>query len=254
MGYSLVAFDTDHIKQYVFGTDKLKEIRGASSLLDYLNRIVMVELAENCDAKTIYAHGGSGLFLIDTSNVSAFKEQVQRAYLEYTGGGASVTAVDIPLPGLQDITEINTPIPDDLAFLQWRLQEEKARSSPFFAQLSHPFMRLCDACGIRYVDAAQPVKRSDNDLDEVNERYCSVCRLKRIRDSEAKDFISMFEAGRGGDYHDPLWHKIIGRLKEIEYKIPPLTERPIDFNVFRNFKGSKDYLALVYADANNILK
>lgn len=33
MGFSLVALDTDHIKEYVFGTDKLKEIRGASPLL-----------------------------------------------------------------------------------------------------------------------------------------------------------------------------------------------------------------------------
>ena len=34
----LVALDTNHIKQYVFATDKLKEIRGASSILDNLNR------------------------------------------------------------------------------------------------------------------------------------------------------------------------------------------------------------------------
>jgi hypothetical protein len=38
LGKSLVAMDTDHIKQYVFATDKLKEIRGASSILDRLNR------------------------------------------------------------------------------------------------------------------------------------------------------------------------------------------------------------------------
>ena len=44
MRKSLVALDTDHIKGYVFGTDKLKEIRGASSLLDRLNRQVMREL------------------------------------------------------------------------------------------------------------------------------------------------------------------------------------------------------------------
>jgi hypothetical protein len=43
-GLSLVAFDTDHIKEYVFGTDRLKEIRGASSLLDRLNRREMEEV------------------------------------------------------------------------------------------------------------------------------------------------------------------------------------------------------------------
>lgn len=65
---SLVALDTDHIKQYVFATDKLKEIRGASSILDRLNREDMEKIVRQRDpgAKTIYANGGSGLFLIST--------------------------------------------------------------------------------------------------------------------------------------------------------------------------------------------
>ena len=65
---SLIAFDTDHIKGYVFGTSKLKEIRGASSRLDYLNRVLTREKAESkaFGATTIYAHGGSALFLIDS--------------------------------------------------------------------------------------------------------------------------------------------------------------------------------------------
>jgi hypothetical protein len=33
MGQSLVAFDTDRIKDYVFATGRLAEIRGASALL-----------------------------------------------------------------------------------------------------------------------------------------------------------------------------------------------------------------------------
>ena len=40
----IVAFDTDQIKKYVFATDALKEIRGASALLDELNRIKMGEI------------------------------------------------------------------------------------------------------------------------------------------------------------------------------------------------------------------
>lgn len=47
MSKTLVALDTDHIKRYVFATNKLKEIRGASSILDHLNRILMKEVAES---------------------------------------------------------------------------------------------------------------------------------------------------------------------------------------------------------------
>jgi hypothetical protein len=38
----------------------------------------------------------------------------------------------------------------------------------------------------------------------------------------------------------------------MHYDLPPLTQRPRDFNVFINFKGAKDYLGLIYADANNM--
>ena len=36
--WSVLSFDTDRIKKYIFATSKLKEIRGASALLDSLNR------------------------------------------------------------------------------------------------------------------------------------------------------------------------------------------------------------------------
>src|SRR5438552_4262835 len=251
MGFSLVAFDTDHIKQYVFGTDKLKEIRGASSRLDYLNRIAMKAFADDYNAAKIYAHGGSGLFLIDTQYVDIFKAKVRQAYHDDTGSGASITAVDVPMPEhIKDIYKED--IRETLELLQWRLQEEKARSTTILAQPSHPFLRPCDACGVEYADAALESKKVIHDPDEVNERYCSVCKQKRLRDSEVKNLISTFEAGRGTPDNDPLWYKILHLLREMQYDLPLQTERPTDFNVFRNFKGSKDYLALVYADANNM--
>ena len=131
MELSLVAFDTDHIKQYVFGTNKLKEIRGASSLLDYLNRIVMEACAApDHHAEKIYAHGGSGLFLVDTLHVNTFKALVQQSYHDATGGGASITAVDLPVPEQIDVHKDD--IKDLLDLLQWRLQEEKVRSTTDF--------------------------------------------------------------------------------------------------------------------------
>src|SRR5947209_1053943 len=102
MRRSLVALDTDHIKEYVFGTDKLKEIRGASSLLDYLNRIVMEELAKLDpsfdDRCRIYANGGSGLFLIDADKAYPFGRMVQGAFRDVTGSGSTITYIVQELP------------------------------------------------------------------------------------------------------------------------------------------------------------
>ncbi|GEM_PF-728240 len=257
MGFSLVAFDTEHIKRYVFGTDRLSEIRGASSLLDYLNRVEMVRIADKHEAKKVYAHGGSGLFLVPAEKADAFREKVQRAYREKTKGGAAITAVAWPAP--EHITGIgDEDIGDALDLLQWQLQEEKLHPSPVLALPSHPFLRLCDSCGSEYADAEEHVDDSGKKIvvprapDEANQQYCASCQQKRVRDGEVKGFLKRFVTGHGAFENDPLWHEIIKRLGKMNYDLTSRPQRPKDFNIFREFKGAKNYLALVYADANNM--
>src|SRR5437868_13306008 len=85
---SLVALDTNHIKQYVFATDKLKEIRGASSILDDLNRRAMKRIAGEIGAEKVYTNGGSGLFLIhgDEKAAQEFGQRIQQEYGKETRG------------------------------------------------------------------------------------------------------------------------------------------------------------------------
>lgn len=64
----VVVFDTPSIKQYVFGTDALREIRGASTNLDRLNRTTMHRklrdaLGSEPIIDCIYANGGSAQFI-----------------------------------------------------------------------------------------------------------------------------------------------------------------------------------------------
>lgn len=259
MALSLIAFDTDHIKRYVFGTDKLKEIRGASSLLDYLNRIVMPDIAkQRYDASPVYAHGGSGLFYVATENADAFGKKVQQAYHRETGGGASITFARLPLPDKiskenirrEDLTEF-------MEILQWRLQEEKLCSPTSLALASHPFMRLCDACGIQYTDASIPLKELSRNSDETDQLYCTSCQNKRkqgrVVDQRVQRLIPFNSfADKNLPPNEYMWTTIIERLHELGYDMPEKTERPDDFDVFRNFKGAKDYLGLIYADGNNM--
>ena len=63
----LLVMDTDGIKNYVFGTNKLRDIRGASAILDELNRIVMPEIVKektNNNYTQIYSNGGVGEFVV----------------------------------------------------------------------------------------------------------------------------------------------------------------------------------------------
>jgi hypothetical protein len=248
----LVAFDTEHVKHYIFGTDTLREIRGASSLLDYLNRIVMRQLAKSYQAEEVYAHGGSGLFLIDAEQADTFGKSVQRAYRDVTRGGASLTyIVSQALPEyIQTITD------DDIAevfeLLQWRLMEEKLHPPEVVALATHPFLRLCDACGLEYADASSASERVPRNEDERDAQFCASCQQKRFRDQEVKTLVEQILAQRLVPEQESLWNRLIPRLKQMGYDLSQQPGRPADFNVFSELAGAKNYLGLIYADANNM--
>ena len=258
MRKSLVALDTDHIKEYVFGTDKLKEIRGASSLLDRLNRIEMGKVANNDDIKAVpvYMNGGSGLFVVDTDKADLFGHRVQQEYMKQTGGVASVTYVVQELPESAEEDIWNAPVKMEIELLGYLLREAKDHSPDIIALPSHPFMRLCDACGVEY--AEEKDNSADRDFAEQDALYCASCLEKRQEDIRVKKCIEEYVKGMSGARQtytkSPLWHNLIEVLRNVNYWIPPDTKRPNDFNVFRNFKGAKDYFGLIYADANGMGK
>jgi hypothetical protein len=249
VGLSLIAFDTDHIKQYVFATDKLKEIRGASSILDRLNREEMDRIVHQVDpgAKTIYANGGSGLFLVASDKAEDIGQRIQRKFYTETIGGATVTYVVQEIPD-----SIKDPEREDvggiLELLRYRLREAKdsqLMQDPI-ALPSQVFMRSCDSCGVRYAEAWDKDEGQDPAVE--GNRYCKVCLQKRIEDDAVKDSIMGKKPGKSS----PLWKELIECLHEADYTLPLGTDRPEDFNVFRSFGEAKDYIGLIYADANNM--
>ncbi len=277
VGKAFVLLDTDHIKKYVFGTNELKEIRGASSLLDYLNRIGMRKMAEEVEPSTpfdercmIYANGGSGLFLIDADKAERFGRIVQEEARELTNGQASVSYVVQELPkgvpeGIDDL--LKTPMKSTLELIRYRLREVKGgyfdelmqykldeiedEPSDIITLPSHPFMRPCDSCGVEYASPDEQGKKVNRDPGEEDEVYCFSCQKKRRRDRKAKDSIDRYLAG-SKVRDEYLWIHLINDLRARKYYLPERVERPEDFNVFRNFKGSKDYFGLIYADANSM--
>ena len=89
----LIVIDTPSVKRYVFGTDPLNEVRGASVRLDWLNREeierVLREHAGSTNVEKIYANGGSAQFLVHQCcerTVDAACRGVVRHLREQTGG------------------------------------------------------------------------------------------------------------------------------------------------------------------------
>jgi hypothetical protein len=243
VGKSLVALDTDHIKKYVFATDKLKEIRGASSILDRLNREEMDSIVRQVDpdAIKIYANGGSGLFLLATDKADKIRQGIHSEFHSKTFGGATVTYAVQEIPDSIKDPE-HEDIGDVLELLRYRLREAKDSQlmHVYIGLPSHVFMRPCDSCGMRYAEVWDQDERQDPAVQ--GNRYCRVCYEKRFEDDAVKDAITGKKPGKSS----PLWEELIKRLRRAGYELPEGVNRPDDFNVFQEFGEAKDYIGSIY--------
>jgi len=275
MSQSLIAFDTDHIKSYVFGTNKLKEIRGASSILDALNRDKTTAKAKEYGATCIYANGGSALFLVDSGQAESLGKAVQELYHNNTGGGASITYAIQVIPdhdSTQDIMTAeklneNVTMADVLKLLRLRLRlakdglqmnmssKEGTQQDDALAHIalpSHALLCTCESCGVNYAQALWKDQDPD-DTDDGEGRYCRVCIGKREEDRNVKNKLR--NPRKTSLSVKTLWDRILDSLGK-DYLSPssPFPQRPKDFNVFREFTRGKEYLGLIYADANSMGK
>lgn len=176
MSKALIAFDTNRIKQYVFGTDRLKEIRGASGILDDLNRNQMPKVV---GGRLIYAHGGSGLFLVERDQAPDKISAVQRMYRERTGGAASIAAAMVDVPA--DFDPSVSPIVEMWDQLGAMLEVEKQSLPIVSGVVTHPLFRPCASNGATYasvrgsapdelVSLSTELKREESDRRRQQQR------------------------------------------------------------------------------------
>ena len=243
MSYSLVAFDTDKIKSYVFGTSTLKEIRGASALLDRLNREDMPRLVEDAGGRMIYANGGGGLFEVESGKAKSVIEAVQKVYRKESKS-ASVTGVAVELPA-QDADIQTNQEPDiqrQLTLIRYRLRLAKDSSGGHVYPLTHSLLRFCDSCGTRYAQ-----------LPKQDEMLCESCCEKRAEDEQVKDKIWHWSCAPLNANRNRLWGRLITELSRQNYQLLGFA-RPEDFEQIGKLSHPSGYMGLIYADGDGMGK
>jgi GGDEF domain-containing protein len=241
--------DADAIKEYVFETSFLPQIRGGSQLLVECEEEVKKQL-HAFGGSEIYCSGGSFLFALPSDQAEAARRAVERIYLEKTGA-ATVTVVyeqnlppdppDSPPTGswaqrlwqaywVQDGDNKTPPTPfaRRVAFLAGQLRETKSQKgqSPFWE--APPFGLRCDLCGKRVA------ARIWHSPEGEEKRLCPVCWTR-------------YEAGRGGGQFND-------RFQEwAEHQSLILSaDRPRDLDHLVQSARGHQYLAFLYADGNDI--
>lgn len=234
----VVVIDTPSIKNYVFGTDPLNEVRGASARLDTLNQ----DETEQCLAdqlgservKCIYANGGSAQFLIHESELAdvrmACKSMVQHIR-EHTGGEVGVVYGIALLKDNTSYTDYTEAV--QMAHFQLRCQREFATSQRSAALI--PLMMECESAS--YLPAAD-IDNNDGDI------LSHASYEKRQHGSDARQH--------------GLWKQWMEDLKKQEQSWPSneywdklRCESLTDIGDCSSWNG---YIGLVYADGNGMGK
>jgi hypothetical protein len=241
MTQSLLAFDTDRIKSYVFATGKLAEIRGASALLDRLNRQTMPDIVQVDPTHRIYAHGGSGLFLVPTERVTAIITALQRRYHETTAA-AGVTGVELALP---EGFDLHSPLPSHWKHLGLRLRVAKDGNPDYAGRVAHPFLKACDSCGVFPAAQRFPEPGGEPAL------LCRSCAAKRAEDQRIKRQIPQVIQQEIKPNDALLWHRLVHALQQSGYPIHN-RERPDDFTQLGEQSRPQGYLGLIYADGDGM--
>lgn len=247
MSQQLLAFDTDQIKDYVFATGALRDIRGASALLDRLNRDSTVRTVARCapGAEMVYAQGGSALFVVDSAHTDVSLRAIERLYRDETDT-AGITGVAVDLPAAFDG---RANIQSYMRQLNYRLRAAKDRTDPWQAAASHGLFRPCEACGIGYATEQW------QGPEEQQMQLCRGCARKRAEDRRIRNHqIPEWVANKAlnATPADPLWQRLIASLREHGYPLTAGLNRPSDFTTLGEASSPKGYFGLIYADGDSM--
>jgi hypothetical protein len=168
----LVVIETQRVKGYLFASPILRETRGASLLLDQLNRTETKKLLENYKgcSEEIYLGGGSGRILFESKDkAEEFAGRVRELYREKTGNARISVEV---------VEHDKKKNGQDESFPEWvaravaESQKNKLGRIEAVPMLAGRWIRPCSSCG---KEAAHTIT---SDIQGIH-YLCTSCLYKR---------------------------------------------------------------------------
>ena len=173
MAKFIVAIETVKIKEFLFSTNKLKVIRGASYLLDYLNQVEVPKIIKKDnrveEKDIIYVGAGNAKFFVkrDTKEEA---EKIVKEIIKEVKEKYEIEAPGVKVVGISKIYEENSDkkvwdIFDDLA-----LETAKAKSKGFsLLNIDLPYVEKCELNSDEVAEIYS--ENLEKDLNHVVERY-----------------------------------------------------------------------------------
>lgn len=216
----VVCFDTDRIKQYLFVTNRLKEIRGGSALLESLDKTRKKKLQDRYGENLVYSAGGGAAVLVSTEQEA--KELIAQIEREFQAATITASITGVFLPPKDPSRKFG----ERMAEAGKHLRRAKAAKAELATLPIEPYMHLCDSCG------QQPAAtRAD---DKSGDWLCCSCDRKRKL---------------GGDRRRVYFDEFLERVGSAEWSE---TEMADDLDGIGAVASPPNYVGFIALDGNHI--
>jgi len=249
--FVFLAGDVDAIKDFVFESSSLPQVRGGSQLLIECEDAVR-QYVTGKGGHEIYCSGGGFLFGLPIEQAEEITRNIERIYLDKT---LVATVTVIYEDSMPPATPSGSPSSDQWAGRLWqaaqqvtldggfahrifalsaRLREAKQSKVQFPFYEAWPFGKRCGSCGKRM--AVCEVSRREPKDRQRGERFkiCSICQNKHSKGLEGQQ--------RTRGKFNQLFQEQFGpqalQAPDLDHMVEPARQRK--------------YLAFLYADGNDI--
>ncbi|MGH8613415.1 MAG: Cas10/Cmr2 second palm domain-containing protein [Gammaproteobacteria bacterium] len=249
----LVVIETQRVKGYLFASSILRETRGASLLLDQLNRTETRKLLESYQgcSEEIYLGGGSGRILFESKDkAEEFAGRVRELYRQKTVNAR--ISVEVVRRDKKENGQ-DESVPDWMARGVRESQENKLGRIEAVPMLAGRWIRPCSSCG---KEAARAIR---SDIQGTH-RLCTSCLYKRAK---VRDFYH--DDKRNWDISIPIPPLSKLRQRWPDFILTTLSETiardcgkekriclPQDFDQIAEHSKPSNYIAFIYADGNRM--
>lgn len=169
MSRYIMTVETVKIKDFLFSTNKLRIIRGASYLLDYLNQIVVPEILKNNGVKKediIYIGAGNAKFFVDSEDIAKkIANEVKKAYkIKAPNSKIVASFAKTEYKVGEDNSKNKRKIWEDIDELAKNTAIEKSKGFPMM-NLDFIGVEKCELCGRN--SAQISVENLERDLENI---------------------------------------------------------------------------------------
>lgn len=208
----IVAIETVKIKEFLFSTNKLKVIRGASYLLDYLNQVEVPKIIKKDnrveEKDIIYVGAGNAKFFVERKDKEE-AEKIVKDIIKEVKEAYEKNAPGVKVVGLSEIYEENSDKKVWDIFDKLALEIAKVKSKGFpILNIDLPFVEKCEANGDEIAEIS--VKTLKEDLKKI------------IEAKRSKSFYFKIEED-SLIYENVMKRKI--SLDELEYQVTNLAKK-----------------------------